>query len=148
MMFDPVNSWMRWNDMALAMMTNSAKMSEVWMASGRVIDHRLGLVKADAGSIAAQGELARMVPEKVTAFSQSGWAAMFGWWAMQGDMMRLGQEMATSAWRMQPPSPKAMRASMARTQRIAGKMTKTATAMVTPVHKTVTANDRRLKKTR
>jgi hypothetical protein len=73
---------------------------------------------------------------------------MSGWWAMQGDMMRLGQAMATSAWRMQPPSPKAMRASATRAQRIAGKMTKTATAMVTPVHKTVTANDRRLKKTR
>lgn len=148
MMFDPVSHWMRWNDMALAMMTNSAKMSEAWMASGRVIDHRLGLVRADAGSVAAQGELARMVPEKLAAFSQSGWAAMSGWWAMQGDMIRLGQEMAFSALRLQPPSPKVMRASMARSQRIAGKMTKTATAMVTPVHKTVTANDRRLKKGR
>lgn len=148
MIFDPVSSWMRWNDMALTMMTNSAKMGEAWMASGRVIDHRLGLVGTDMGSVAAQGELARMVPEKMTAFGQSGWAAMSGWWAMQGDMMRLGQEMATSAWRMQPPSPKAMRASIARSQSIAGKMTKTATAMVTPVYKTVTANNRRLKKTR
>lgn len=148
MMFDPMSSWMRWNDMAFAMMTNSAKMSEAWMASGRVIDRRLGLLRADAGSVAAQGELARMVPEKMAAFSQSGWAAMSCWWAIQGDMMRLGQDMALSAWRMQPPSPKAMRASMARSQRIASKMTKATTAMVTPVHKTVTANDRRLKKAR
>lgn len=27
-MFDPVSSWMRWNDIALAMMINSAKMGE------------------------------------------------------------------------------------------------------------------------
>ncbi len=147
-MIDPLSSWMRWNDMALAMMTNSAKMGEAWMASGRVIDHRLGLLRADAGSVAAQGELARMVPEKMAAFSQSGWAAMSGWWAMQSDMMRLGQDIAFSALRMQSPGPQAMRASMARSQRVAGKMTKAATAMVTPVHKTVTANDRRLKKTR
>lgn len=147
-MFDPVSNWMRWNDMALVMMNNSAKMGETWMASGRVIDHRLGLVRTDAGSVAAQGELARMVPEKMAAFSQSGWAAMSGWWEMQGDMMRLGQDIAFSALRMQPLSPKAMRASTASAQRIAGKMTKTATAMLAPVHKMVTANDRRLKKGR
>lgn len=147
-MFDPVGSWVRWNGMAMAMMTNSAKISEAWMASGRVIDHRLGLVGTDARSVAAQGELARMVPEKMAAFSQSGWAAMSGWWAVQGDMIRLGQDMAISVWRMQAPNPKAMRASMARAERIADRMTKAAAGMVAPVHKTVTANDRRLKKTR
>lgn len=147
-MFDPLSSWMRWNSVASAMVTNGVKMGEAWMSAGRVINHRLELLRTDGGSAAAKGELARMVPEKIAAFSQSGSAALSGWWAVQNDLMLLGQDMAFSLWQAQPPNAKVRRESIVHMERIADKMTKSAAAIVLPVHKTVTANDRRLKKSR
>jgi hypothetical protein len=143
-MFNPIDGWKRWNGMAMAMMTNGAKMGEAWMASGRVIDQRMDLIRADAGSPAARAEMARMLPEKMEALGESSQAAMREFWALHGDMMRLGQDMATSALLMQPPSQKAVRVSLRRTQKMADRMTRATTAMVAPWHSAVTANDRRL----
>lgn len=143
-MFDPIGSWASWNRMALAMMTNGTMISEAWEASGRVIDHRMGLFHADAGSAAARGELMRMMPEKMSAFGRSGMAAMSGWWMWQGEMLRLGQEATNVMLKMQPPTLRAAQTSMARSRRAAGRMTRATTAMIAPVHQAVTANDRRL----
>lgn len=145
-MFDPISSWADWNRMAIAMMGNGMKMGEAWSASGRVIDHRLGLIRTDMGSAAAQAELLRMVPEKMEAFSLSGMAATMGLWAWQGEMLRIGQQAAQAMMRMQPPTLRAARMSAARSQAAAGRLAKAATGAIAPIHKTVTANDRRLRK--
>ncbi|MDX3901032.1 MAG: hypothetical protein QHC40_11085 [Sphingobium sp.] len=145
-MFDPMGSWTDWNRMATVMMRNGIKMGEAWGASGRVIDHRLGLIRTDMASAAAQAELLRMVPEKMEAFSLSGMAATMGWWAWQGEMLRIGQQMALAMMRMQPPTLRAARASTARSQAAAGRLARAATGAIAPIHKTVTANDRRLRK--
>ncbi len=145
-MFDPIGVWTDWSRVAIAMMRNGMKIGETWGATGRVIDHRLGLIRADMGSAAAQAELLRMVPEKLEAFSLSAMAATMGWWTWQGEMLRIGQQMAQAMMRMQPPTLRAAQASTARSRAAAGRLAKAAAGAIAPIHKTVTANDRRLRK--
>ena len=93
--------------------------AEVATASASVIQHRVGLMSAGELDRAGRAELARMVPEKVDAFSKAG-VALWSEWATLGLGGAAGAtDLATSGARV-----------------------------LAPIHRTATANARRIARRR
>lgn len=151
-MIDPFTAWSRMVAAGLDMQSTWLRSVETLQASRTVIGARTDLMR---GAIASPmkadvAEFARMVPEKVEAFSQSARAltrdtmAMHAAWASQmqrvGAMMMAGRiptliEAAKLATQTAEYSVGAMTAS--------AKLSKDALA---PVHRTAAGNARRLKR--
>lgn len=154
-MIDPFNYWGRIVSSWQAIGVTGRRMAETATASRDVIASRSATIGEAVASPATadHAELMRMVPEKVAAFSQAGEAMMREAMAMQIDYLRQAQLIGAMMMRGRPPSAAALidltnqSASYALRTLEAG--SRLGGAAVKPIHRTATANARRLdRKTR
>ena len=139
------NPWLEWQRMIRA----GTMLSETLGASQSVVGHRQKALEAALHDPlrADHGELGRMVSEKGAAFGAAGWSLARDWVAMQADWG--AQASAIGKMMMgQPPSPRVAQAMMTRGQRLGSAALASSIRAMTPVHKTATANARRLGKRR
>ena len=88
-------------------------------------------------------ELGRMVSEKSVAFAAAGASLSRDWFAMQRDWS--AQVAAMSAMMLgQIPGPRKTRAMLARGQRLGSAALASSVRAMTPIHRTATANQKRL----
>ena len=150
-MIDPFSTWSRIVAAGLDMQQTWLRAAETMHASADVISARTGKMR-DAGASpmhADLAEFARMVPEKLDAFSRSGIAMMQEMYAMQSAGLtqahRMGM-MATGGMRtMGEWGAFAARSS----EYMLGAMDAGARAGrvgLAPIHKTATGNARRLRR--
>lgn len=151
-MINPFAMWARMMDAALELSRTGQKASETFAASHTVIDARSALIRgAMAEPLAADyAELARMVPEKVEAFSRAGSAVVTQWWAMQADMMTQAQKLAALSLKGRAPTAAEMNAlatlNIAHGARLIERSVALSAGAVKPVHARATSNARRLKR--
>jgi hypothetical protein len=148
-MTDPFTAWSRMMSAGLDMQSTWLRGFETMEASRLVIDARTDMMR----KVPAPGdlaELARMVPEKVEAFSRSAQAvtrdtmAMHNAWAAQ--MQRIGMMMLGGRIPTITETAKLAEQSM---DYALGAMTASARlgkGALAPVHRTATGNARRLKR--
>ena len=121
-------------------------------ASHDVIGARSGMIRTALGSPleADYRELARMVPEKIEAFSKAGSAIATQWWTMQADMLTQAQQLGQMALKEWPPTAAEWGAMTERTIAHGVRAFERGAALgagaVKPVHARATANARRLKR--
>lgn len=137
------NPWSDWQRLWRA----GTMMSETLTASQAVIGHRQRTIEeAMSDPLGADhAELGRMVSEKATAFGTAGASLASDWWAMQADM----NAQAAAIGRMMTghiPGPRAAQAMMTRGQRLGSAGLASSVRAMTPIHRTATANARRLGK--
>lgn len=151
-MINPFAMWARMMDAALELSRTGQQASETFAASHAVIDARSALIRgAMAEPLTADyAELARMVPEKVEAFSQSGSAVVTEWWAMQADMMTQAQKLAALSLKGRALTAAEMNAlatrNIAHGARLVERSVALSAGAVKPVHARATSNARRLKR--
>ena len=137
------NMWTEWQKMWRA----GTMLSETMTASQAVVEHRSRTIE-DAMSDplgADYNELGRMVSEKATAFGAAGASLSRDWLAMQRDW---GAQVSDVSAMMlgKLPSPQKAQAMMARSQRLGNAALASSVRAMTPIHRTATANQRRLAK--
>ena len=88
-------------------------------------------------------ELGRMVSEKATAFGAAGASLSRDWLAMQRDW---GAQVSDVSAMMlgKLPSPQKAQAMMARSRRLGSAALGSSVRAMTPIHRTATANQKRL----
>lgn len=151
-MLDPFTFWTRMMEAGLELSRTGQRVSETLVASNDVIGARSGLMRTALGSPleADYVELARMVPEKVEAFSQAGSAIATQWWAMQADMLTQAQRIGAMALKGRPPTAAELNAMTARNiaqgMRAIERSVALGAGAVKPVHARATSNARRLKR--
>lgn len=151
-MLYPFAFWTRMMDTTLELSRTGQKMSETLAASRDVIAARSGMIRTALGSPldADYGELARMVLEKVEAFSQAGAAIATEWWAMQTDMLVQAQRLGAMALKGRPPNAAEWSALAARNLAHGTRAIERSVALgagaIKPVHARATSNARRLKR--
>lgn len=95
-------------------------------------------------------ELSRMVPEKLAAFSLSGNVVMQAWWKMQADWIGQAQQVRSMMMQGRLPTLNEITVAVSRSSLYALRTLEAGAsasrAAVTPVHKSLTANARRLRK--
>lgn len=140
-----VNPWVEWQRMIRA----GRLMSETLNASQQVVEHRHKTIE-DALSDpfhADHAELGRMVSEKSAAFGAAGASLAKDFFTMQADWQAQAQAIGQIMMgRM--PGPRATGAMIARSQRIGSAALASSIRAITPVHRTATANAKRLAKQR
>lgn len=151
-MFDVFNAWSRMMTAGWSMTQTGMRMVETMGAANEVMAARTTLI-GSAMRIPLTGdhrELARMVPEKVDAFSRVGSATVAAWWAAQSAWVGEMQNLGTMAMRGRPPTAvelaqlgERMTARGLESVEAAAQLGSTALA---PVHRKATANARRLKR--
>lgn len=151
-MIDPFTAWLRMATVASDMSRTGLRTLEMLSASGDVIDKRSGMMR-DAATTpfgAHHAELARMMPEKVEAFSRAGSAMATDWWAMQSAWMAEAQNLGTMMLRGRAPTLAEASALASRTQAHGLRFIERAAGMsaagLAPIHKQATSNARRLKR--
>lgn len=153
-MLDPFTFWSR--AMASWQMAGDTgtKLDRTATASHDVIAARTAIMQSAISSpmTADYAELARMVPEKVAAFSSVGNVMAEAWWKAQADCLALASRTASAGMTGRLPSPIDVvqfwtDASLdgLRAMESGSRLGRDALA---PIHKTATANARRLKKRR
>ena len=153
-MLNPFTFWTRMMDASLELTRMGQRMSETMAASHDVIGARSGMIRTALGSPleANYRELARMVPEKVEAFSKAGAAIATEWWAMQADMLTQAQQLGQMALKGRPPTAVEWSAMTERTIAHGVRALERGVALgagaVKPIHARATANVRRLKRVR
>lgn len=135
------NPWTEWQRLWRA----GAMLSETMTASQAVVEHRSRTIE-DAMSNpmrADYGELSRMVSEKATAFGAAGASLSRDWLAMQRDW---GAQVSDMSAMMlgKVPSPQKAQAMIARSQRLGSAALASSVRAMSPIHRTATANQRRL----
>ncbi|ABC22310.1 hypothetical protein [Rhodospirillum rubrum] len=150
-MLDPFTFWTRVMAASVSMAQTGLRGGETMEAAKNVIAARGEIMRTAMGAplSADHGELARMVPEKVEAFSIAGAAMVNGWWAMQAAFLTQAQHVAAMTLRGRPPTMAEMMALSSRSVAYAltsfedgGRLGKNALA---PIHKKAIANAKRLK---
>jgi ABC-type taurine transport system substrate-binding protein len=150
-MIDPFTAWSRMMSAGLDMQSTWLRGVETMQASGSVIGARTDMMRSvpQAGDMT---EYARMVPEKVEAFSRSAQTVMRDTMTMQSawatQMQRVGMMML--AGRV-PTFAEATRLATQSADYAVGAMTAGARlgkGALAPVHRTATGNARRLKRTK
>ena len=151
-MFNPFAVWTRMMDATLELSRAGQRVSETLTASHHVIGVRSDMIRTALESPldANYTELARMVPEKVEAFSKAGSAIATEWWAMQADMLTQAQQFGAMVMKGRAPTAAELRTMTARnivhgTRAVERSVALTAGA-VKPVHARATSNARRLKR--
>lgn len=138
---------------AFGMVETSARLSEVMLASHHVIGKRVDLIQAAARSPldGDYAELNRMVPEKLAAFSKAGAVLADEWREAQGEVFDQWRDMV-SLMAVGLPSPGKLQGygerSAKRATRALARSMEVGGLALGPVHKTATANSRRLKRAR
>jgi hypothetical protein len=132
----------------LSMLRAANRWFETAAASAQVIEHRTGLMKAAAADPMRGDyrELARMLPEKMAAFSEAGMKLGQGWLATQADMAAQFQQLGVAMMRGRPPSASELQAIHAKGARTASRALAAAGEALAPIHKAATGNARRLKR--
>lgn len=151
-MLDPFTAWSRLMSAAFDMSQTSRNASATLAASHDVIARRSDMMAAAMRSPLTGDyvELAKMVPEKIEAFSKGSAAMASEWWSMQAAFMSEAQHLGGMMMRGRPPSMTELAElssrsvsyvvhSVERAARIGG-------LGLTPVHAAATANARRLKR--
>lgn len=121
------------------------KATETLLTSQRVIDARTILIR-NAGQSPLTGEyreLSRMVPEKIEAFTQSGAALTQNMAAMHQAFLSQGQALAAA---MLSGNPFWMLQGSRQALSSLDAVSRLGAATLAPIHKTATANARRLAK--
>jgi hypothetical protein len=141
-MFDPWRDWRR-------MMRAGTMLGETMTAAQAVVGHRSRTIeRALSDPFAADhAELGRMVSEKSTAFGAAGASLTRDWFAMQADLGAQTSAMGKILFG-QLPTPRAAQAMVARSQRLGSAALASSIRAMTPVHRTATANAKRLGKNR
>ncbi len=150
-MLDPFSYWSRvfssWQAIGLA----GQRIAETATASHDVIASRSATIGEAIASPATadHAELMRMVPEKVAAFSQAGESMMRAGLAMQADYFRHMQHVGAMMTQGRPPSAAAWFDLSNRSANYALRALEASARVganaVKPVHRTATANAKRLK---
>jgi hypothetical protein len=136
--------------LAASMWKNALALQETASASGAVIRHRRATIDAAIRNPAGAdlAELGRMVPEKLAAFSDAGGSLLRDCLALQSDCLAQMQDLSLLALAGRVPSAAAMERVSRRGARIMTRATAAGGRALAPIHKTATANDRRLGKVR
>ena len=140
-----VNPWLEWQRMVRA----GTMLSETMTASQTVVGHRGKTIEAALSDpmSADYVELGRMVSEKTAAFGAAGASLSRDWFAMQRDWnAQVADLSAIMLGRV--PGPRKALAMAARGQRLGSAALASGVRAMTPIHRTATANQRRLKKNR
>lgn len=152
MMFDGIDRWARLMQSGFLMAQTGVRAMETMGSANEVIAARMTIIgfamkSPHKGDYA---ELARMMPEKVDAFSRAGSATLAAWWAAQaawtGQMQHLGimvmrgrlpttEEFADLGSRMASATVEAVEAQARLGDRA-----------LAPIHHKATANARRLRR--
>lgn len=121
---------------------------ETMVASRSVIESRLGTIHSAAHgpATADYAELARIVPEKVSAFSKAGAAALADLQALQSVSFAQTQHLTKLMLGGRMPSVREMAEIAARSAKMAIVTADAAGKALVPVHAKATSNARRLKK--
>jgi hypothetical protein len=151
-MFDPFAGWSRLMMAGRTMTETSLRAVETVGAANAVIGARSTIIDAAMRSplTGDHAELARMVPEKVEAFSRAGSAAVTAWWAAQSVWMEHMQHVGSMALRGRPPTIAEVADLGSRVNALALESIEAAaglgSSMLAPVHREATSNARRLKR--
>lgn len=144
------NPWLRLMTMGMDMAETGWRAGETMLAAGSVIEHRSKLMQAAAQRPldADHRELARMVPEKVAAFSAAGSAMVDAWWGMQAELAGHARQVGTAMLSGRAPDVATIARLQRRTAehglRLAEQAVAAGAAALAPVHGKATANARRL----
>ncbi|MCY7339459.1 MAG: hypothetical protein LH465_05840 [Sphingomonas bacterium] len=140
-----INPWIKWQRMVRA----ATMMSETLAASQQVVEQRHKTIEVALSDPlrADHAELGRMVSEKSAAFGAAGASLARDWVAMQAEWHAQAQAIGQIMMgRM--PGPRATGAIVARSQRIGSAALASSIRAIRPVHRTATANAKRLAKRR
>lgn len=154
MMLDPFTTWSRLVAAATGASRTGQQVTETLLAAQRVIDRRTDIIRNAARSPldADYAELARMVPEKVEAFSTALSAMANEWWAMQAAIASETAHLFKILLRGRPPTPAEWVTLTSRNMAHGMMMLERSVALganaIAPIHARATANDRRLGKGR
>ena len=141
-MTDPWREWQR-------LIRAGTMWGETVSAAHAVVGHRTRTIETALNNpfAADHVELGRMMSEKGTAFGAAGASLARDWFAMQADLgaqtAALGKMMAG-----QLPTPRATQAMISRNQRLGSAALASSIRALGPVHRTATANAKRLGKKR
>lgn len=141
-MTDPWREWQR-------LVRAGTMWSETLTASQAVVGHRSKTIEGVLTDPlrADHAELGRMVSEKSAAFGAAGASLARDYFALQADLS--AQSAALGKMMMgQLPTPQAAQAMITRTQRLGTAAVASTIRAMTPVHRTATANARRLARKR
>lgn len=135
-----------WNDLQ-RMMRAATMVGETLDASRSVIGYRQERLNAAASDPLAADypELTRMLSEKAEAFGAAGAELAGSWWAMQRDMSAQWADFS-SIMLGQWPGPRKVRAMASRGERLGRAALSSSVRAMEPIHRTATANARRLKR--
>lgn len=153
-MIDPFSAWSRLYDAGVEMQSTWLRGLETVQASGAVIGVRTGKMRdaAEVPLTADVAELARMVPEKVEAFSRSASAvardaaAMHAAWMVQ--MQRVGAMMLTGRVPTLSEAGRLVAQSADFGVGAVAAGAKLGRGALAPVHRTATGNARRLSRSK
>lgn len=153
-MIDPFTAWLRMASASLEMTRTGLRAAETLSASGDVVARRGAIIRTALATpfAADHAELARMVPEKLDAFSKAGMAMTTEYLAMQAGLFGEFQNIWAMALRGRPPTfgeasalaDRAAAFGMRETERAA----KLGGVGLAPIHRQATSNARRLKRAR
>jgi hypothetical protein len=150
-MFDPYSNWLRLMKASVSMIETGLRAFATLGAAHEVMTARSALIDSAMRSplTGDYGELGRMVPEKVDAFSRAGLAAANAWWAAQSAWMTQMQHLGGLAARGGPQTPAQFADLGTRMARHAVESTeataRAGAATLAPIHRSATGNARRLK---
>lgn len=151
-MFDAIDAWTRVANAGWSMVQTGLRMAETMGAANDVVAARTALIGSAMRSplTGDHRELARMVPEKVEAFSSVGSAGVSAWWAAQSAWADEMQHLGAIAMRGRAPTPGEWTALASRMARVGLEsveaVARLGSASIAPVHRKATANARRLKR--
>jgi len=123
--FDPVTAWLRMTSAALDMAGTQSRAARTMAASREVVRKRSDIIETAVRTPlrADHAELARMLPEKVAAFSLAGAAMSAEMVSMQAAWMREMQNLWTIMLRGRAPTLTEMQALGTRTSAYAVRST-------------------------
>lgn len=125
----------------LDILETGAKSAATMNASGKVIAAR-------TSPNVSTDELARMVPEKIDAFSASGSVLAAGFWSMQSAWLAEAHHASATLWQGRPLTLSDMAAQSSRTAEFVLSAVEAASTLssrsLAPIHRKATSNARRL----
>lgn len=148
MSMTPWDIWMGMWRSGVGMARTGLQVAETMQASRTVVESRcrtMGRAARDPLN-GDYGELARMVPEKVDAFARSASSAWEDMRAIQSDMIANWQQAARLALSGRPPSRSDVETMWSRSTRATERAMGSAGKALAPVHRSATANARRLRR--
>lgn len=153
-MINPFENWMRLTAAAIDVNRAGMRASETLSASGAVVADRAEIIgEALRWPLGADiGEMSRMVPEKVEAFSQAALALMSEMTVLQLGFLAEVQHIGLLAMRGRAPTMAEVQALTSRSAayalRTVERSAKSGSTVIAPIHAKATANARRLKRRR